>query len=282
MRFLLIAILTLGLTVACDNDNKFMPDSAVKAAFETYFPDASGEYWISKTGYSVVKFFHKGTHKLAWFSEQGVLEQVETDIPVHQLPEVIKQLIAASEYANWKIDDVDLVEGNGMEPVYIVEMESGEQEVDLYFAEDGTLIKVVIDTDDDDNDICPIAPNPANQKIRDIVFEKYPGAKILEIDKEGKKYEIDLYFEGAYYEMSLNAQLEWIETSREITWNSVPEAVKKTFKSAGYVFNPKEDDVDLLYRPGAQTDLVLYRIELDRENSADLVLYYTEDGNIFS
>lgn len=67
--------------------------------------------------------------------------QTESDIPFESLPEAVKTSFNASEYARWRKEDVDKVERADMETIYVIEVEQGNQEMDLYYTEDGNLFK---------------------------------------------------------------------------------------------------------------------------------------------
>lgn len=43
----------------------------------------------------------------------------ETDLPYAALPEAVKNAFQNSEYGSWRPDDVDMIEREGMEPVYV-------------------------------------------------------------------------------------------------------------------------------------------------------------------
>ena len=47
----------------------------------------------------------------------------------------------------WSLDDVDMLVREGMEPVYVLEVEQGPREMDLYYNAEGILIKVVEDSE---------------------------------------------------------------------------------------------------------------------------------------
>lgn len=79
----------------------------------------------------------------------------ETDLPYQALPAAVKSAFESSEYAKWKVDDVDMLERPDMEKVYVIEVESGKQEFDLYYSEEGILVKSVADTDNDSENYLP-------------------------------------------------------------------------------------------------------------------------------
>lgn len=264
-------LISMFIMTSCDNDDNYSPDEVITSAFHTMYPDATHVEWEREREYYVVEFRHDGKEKDGWFDVGGVWLLTETDIPVSQLPQVIKDDVANSDYKDWRIEDVDYIERKDMDPVYIVEMEKGESEVDLVYSTDGVFLKVI-------NDHESAYPEPVESRIIQIVNEKYPGAKILEIDREGNVIEVDLINGNIYFEMLLDNQYNWIQTVYEIRWSDTPEIIKTALQRDGYSFNVSEDEVDKIIRPAKDGEVTIYKIELDRE-PRDLIIYYDEAGN---
>lgn len=274
LRYLFLSLLTVGFMASCDNDDDhYTPDTTVRLAFEKMFPDASKVKWESKLGYVKAEFRDNNKEKDAWFDTDGTWMLTETEVAVSDIPVAITQSIAGSRYADWKIEDADYLERKDMEPIYIIEVEKGKEEVDLYYAPEGKLLKAVAEGGSHQ-----AVPTPVNEKVLEAVNAKYPFAKILEIDVEPNFIEVDLVRDNLYFEMILDKEYNWVETVYEAAWLRVPDAVKNAFEADGYTFNAEEDEVEMLMRPnGNQSDMIVYRFELDRE-PADIILYYTEDG----
>lgn len=56
----------------------------------------------------------------------------ETDIPLSALPQEIQASFENSEYyLTWKVDDVDKLERDGFEIIYVIEVEKQNQEVEF-------------------------------------------------------------------------------------------------------------------------------------------------------
>ena len=128
--------------------------------------------------YSVVDFRWDGFEAEAWFGTDGWV-MTETDIPYQSLPEAVRTSFEASQYANWKIEDIDKVERLNTETVYVIEVESGETEYDLYYSSNGILIKDQPDQGGSDN---PYLPEQTPTDIESKVKEMYPNAQILPLD----------------------------------------------------------------------------------------------------
>ena len=133
--FTMIAATVCGLTFAsCDDDDTINVSSlpvAIQEEFSTKYPNALIEEWEQKYGYSVVDFRLDGFEAEAWFGADGWV-MTETDIPYQSLPEAVKASFETSQYANWKIEDVDKVERINTETVYVIEVERGEREITVF------------------------------------------------------------------------------------------------------------------------------------------------------
>ena len=157
-------IMTLCVSVmALAGCNKASADNDIrkaKAELAARYPDATNVKWVSKNGYTVAKFNRLATRSAnleydysVWFNGTGTWCMTESEVTYEALPEAVKTAFEASEYAAWKIDDIDKLERAGMETFYVIEAEtkSGniEKEADIYFLETGAVIKVVLDVEDD-------------------------------------------------------------------------------------------------------------------------------------
>ena len=146
----------------------------------------------------------------------------ETDLPYQALPAAVKSAFESSEYAKWKVDDVDMLERPDMEKVYVIEVESGKQEFDLYYSEEGILVKSVADTDNDSENYLP-AEIPA--AIETFIKKQYPNARLVEIEVEHGMTEVDIIDGNISKEIVFNSSNEWISTSWDVRRNELPETV---------------------------------------------------------
>ena len=92
--------------------------------------------------------------------------------------------------------------------MYVIEVEQGKQEFDLYYAADGTLLKAVEDMDNNNEH----HPTTVPEALKTAIDNRYPGAVILDIDVEKGITEIDIRHEGKSKEVHFNAQNEWLYT----------------------------------------------------------------------
>lgn len=197
----------------------------------------------------------------------------ETDIAFDQLPLAVSSAFAASEYASWRVDDVDMLEREGAETVYVIEAEGtsdGKQtEVDRYYSADGVLIKTIVDADDDYEDYIPSVP-PAG--VESYIETNYPGARILEIDQENGTTEVEILDGRICRELLFGSDGSWIYTKTEMRYTDVPEAVKQALAASEYA-SYRVDEVDFYQRADGDR----YRIDLESA-SGDIEVEITPEG----
>lgn len=271
-NLLLTAILVSGLafTSCNDDDDNYTPDGKIQEAFITKYPNAERVEWEKKHDHYVADFYLDGIEREAWINAQGEWVMTESDIRFDNLPAEVQTAFNASEYKAWKIDDVDMLERVEMEPVYVIEVEQGKQEFDLYYAADGTLVKAVEDTDNDDEH----RPASVPGALKSIIDTRYPGAVILDMDIEKGITEIDIRHDNKSKEVHFNARNEWTYTSWDVRDTEVPANVMKTIKDnyGSYTI----DDIEYEERPDGD----VYVFELEKQGSNDIHVIVDTEGNI--
>ena len=147
--FLFCSIVVLS---ACDTDDD-LPSSKVpatiKSAFEANFPAVTRVEWEKKSVYYVAEFYENGVEKQAWFDTDAVWCMTETDLrtDLNALPGLVQNAFQTGTYADWKVDDIDKYE-RPAGVFYLVEVEkTGQPDRDLFYGEDGTLLKDVVGTE---------------------------------------------------------------------------------------------------------------------------------------
>ena len=201
-KFFITAMCICLMTLA--GCNKASADSQInekaKVELSQRYPDAVNVKWTTKNGYYVAKFNKVATRSIGsefdfsvWFNRAGQWCMTESEISYDALPEVVKAAFQASEYATWKVEDIDKLERSGMETFYVIEAEtrSGniEKEVDLYYSESGALIKTVVDIDSD-YDYEDYLPADIQSELSKFVAQKYPGAVIMDTEFDDGEFEV--------------------------------------------------------------------------------------------
>lgn len=265
---MLLAVLTIGFA-SCSDDDNYVPDDVVTKAFSSKYPDATNVKWETKTDYKVADFVLNNKECEAWFDAQGNWKMTETDILFSDLPLAVQESFTKSVYSACSIDDVDKIERPDMETVYVIEVEKGEVEVDLYYVADGTLIKEVTEGTGSSH-----YPTEILAAITDFITEKYAGAKIIEYDKEANGVEVDIVHNGIYKDVYFTTSGEWVRTEWDIPVAQVPELIMAAVKASSYG-SYTIDEVEIHETP----DGVFYVFELESGNK-EVLLTVKDDGTI--
>ena len=277
MYFLMLALGVCGAAMqSCDDDddNLKVPEK-LQSAFSQKYPEASPK-WKTRGNYYIADFQDQNYESEAWFTFDAVWLMTETDLPYAALPEAVKNAFQNSEYRSWRPDDVDMIERESMEPVYVLEVEQGSREMDLYYNAEGILIKAMEDYENDSESYLPIE---LPEGVKNFLQEKYAESKIVETDREHGRLEVDIIHHGVVKEVVFDDSGNWLSTSREIGWNSLPEVVKIAIQreiSNNYVGYEADDEPEQVETPDGN----YYRIELEAEQAKDLILKIREDGTL--
>lgn len=284
-KWMLLLIAAVGLMTfsSCsDDDNDGAPEGThlvskeVQNAFNTKYPQARDVEWKLKGNYAVVDFDWNGSGHSAWFDPSSASwYMTETDIRYADLPQPVKAAHEAGEYAAWKVDDVDMLSREGMETLYVIEVEKGNTDVDLFYSPSGVLVKSVVDTDQNP-DYDDYLPQPEAQTIIELVKQMYPDARILEIDREKNGVtEVEILDGMTCRELYFDNKNVWLRTTWEVHHSDLPAPVKEAvnLKYQGYVI----DDADYVQTPSGDW----YELDLENERTDHEIdnLKITADGN---
>ena len=214
----------------------------------------------------------------AWFDAQYQWQMTEEDLPQYMIPDAVWAAFDATEYADWRIDDIDMLRRGGVETIYIIEVEGTtadgvHQEVDLYFSEDGVLVKTVVDAEEDYdyNDFIPDTPSGS---IQEYIATHYPDARIVEIDIEHGMTEVEIIDGRVCRELFFDSSQNWMLTRTELRHSQVPEDILGYLRSSEYG-SYRMDDVDFYQTPEGE----FYRFELEyRDDDIEVDVY--ADGTV--
>lgn len=270
-RLIILALAVAGMfLVGCDNDDDGIKvDKAIENAFKQQYPDATRVEWEKKSDYYVASFRQNNTEAEAWYNTQAVWHMTETDVIYADLPQAVKTAFEASEYAGWKVDDIDKLECLGMETVYIIEVEQGNTEYDLYYSPEGVFIKAV--ADGSGSGYLPPEILPA---IKEYIATKYPQARIADIEKERNMIEVDIVDGRISRELLFTLEGEWVQTKTEVRQSDVPQIVLTAWSNSQYG-SWKIDDIDHYITTTGE----YYIFELE-SGSQEIDLKIDSEGNI--
>lgn len=280
------------LAVGCEKESGSQgngPDRvspAVLAAFEALYPGAEQVRWEVKGDYAVANFYWSGVraagvaaNRAAWFENgDGAWSMTETDIRFDQLPEAVKRAFAEGEYADWRVDEVDMLDRDGVEVVYVVEVERDGREMDLYYSADGVLVKSVADAGDD-YDYGDFIPSRPSDGIGDFIASRYPGARVIDVDAEYEGTEVELIdADRVKRELFFDRSDAWQYTKTELRRSELPQAVTAAWEASDYseAKGYRLDDADLYETASEGT---FYRLELESRRG-DVKVKVTPEGEL--
>lgn len=269
--FMMVGLLcgAFVFTSCDDDDDRFVPESLVVKAFNQKYPEAGRTSWERKAGYLKAEFRIGSYEAEAWFDQQGNWLMTETDLPYKALPQAVAASFETGPYAQWRVDDVDRMERPDAGTVYIIEVEKGETDIDLHYAENGALIKEEAGNGDNGH-----LPSVTPEAIRRIISELYPGAVILEIDTEARGTEVDILHENIHKEVWIDADNRWMHTEWEIRQAQVPEVVMEALRSSAYAAY-RIDDIHIIER----ADGLFYEFELEK-GDREIKVLFSQDGTL--
>ena len=200
------------------------------------------------------------------------MTEIDHGTDLSALPQVVQEGYAATIYAqnNWTIDDIDEIRRPDYETIYKIEVEKkGQADHDLYFDANGTLYRDVEDQDDDRNSGLIQSSMPS--AISTYIETNYPGATIVDFEKEYNGYEVDIIYNGESKELLFDTDYTWVQTATDCLRNipaNIISAVNASYP--GKVI----DDCDYVETAAGET---YYLVDLDDYNN-DLKI--TLDGVI--
>lgn len=263
----------------------------IEDQFYMKYPDAKNVQWSSKNGYAIASFYQENdsiTDKCsAWFAQSdGFWDMTEYDIPYAYLPEAVRVAFESSKYAAspWVADrDVEILERAGIETLYIISVENQNSsvEMDFYYSADGILLKEVFDDKDDGGLAEDFLPQTPTTSIKKWIDQKFPGARIVDIETENGGTEVELVYEGSVYEILFSREQNWMYSKQEIPerqYVNLPPKVLSTLRTIeGFTDLAALDDVDY-YQTASSGNF--YCIEMETRFNDDQKVYITETGDI--
>lgn len=143
---LLVALMGVVALTGCEKDDDIRVSDVpndVMNTFEVKFPNVSRAEWENKHGYYVADFWQEGMETQVWIDQRAEWRMTELDFGTNTqlLPEAVRSAFQGGQYGSWRVDDIDKYERtDGI--FYLIEVETnGERDRDLFFGEDGTLLK---------------------------------------------------------------------------------------------------------------------------------------------
>lgn len=298
-KILLLPLLSGLVLAACQKGDEPRPVAPLTQLAQqnllNKYPAAQNISWQTKGDYVVATFTLSseapankttttGGTLAAWFDTTGAWRMTETDIPFGALPEAVRTAFHNSEYAQWPLDDVDELDRDGVEKIYVIEVKNALNgvEVDLYYSADGVLIKTLQESgaDYDYSDYIPASEGAiagASSTWQQYIAANWPNARITDIDYEMGEIEVDIIDANRIpRELTFNASGTWLRTKTEIyDLSQVPAAVKRALENSQYS-DYYVDDIDH-YQTSANEEYYLFDL---KSAPGDVKIRISPDGTI--
>lgn len=155
IKFRMLAMMfiaALAFSACSDDDDRdsIKVPEAISQALTDKYPSAARIEWKQKGGYYVAECNVNGHESDIWFNKQAEWQLTESDISWDNLPGTVQTSFSSSEYADWKIDDIDKLEYLLAPIQFVIEVEKGNTEYQLIYSEEGNLMQVRDVTGKDD------------------------------------------------------------------------------------------------------------------------------------
>ncbi|MGL4294037.1 MAG: PepSY-like domain-containing protein [Bacteroidales bacterium] len=144
--FLLMAVLMISSVAfySCDDDDKL--PSSVEDAFWAKYPKATDVSWEKTKHHYVFDFYNNQKPAEAFFNHSSQWEYTETEIPYSSLPTAVQNSFKESQWAGWSYDAGDILEIDQPKGLlYLLDLESGNEEIELLYTPQGELKKSAVD-----------------------------------------------------------------------------------------------------------------------------------------
>ena len=200
----------------------------------------------------------------------------ETDLLFEQLPEAVRNAFSTSEYADWRVEDAEELVRAGLEPVYVLEVEKGQNEYELYYTEDGVLIRAVADADDND-DRDDLLPSELPAAAVEYINSQFTDPRIIEVERARDVLEVEIIEGRKQREVCFDGNGNWLSTRTEVPRQEVPAGVLAALGNSQYA-GWRVDDIDHFETPADEW----YRFELEEPQSdREVDLRIRPNGEIF-
>lgn len=261
--------------------------------FNAKYPNATNVTWSTKDTYAVANFYLASTrtgghepNNTAWFNMAGHWNMTETEISYQQLPEAVKTAFEASPYASWRMDnEIDkLQRSDNNETLYIIEVSQKEgnveTEVDLYYTEEGILVKEIINAEAD-NDYHEYLPQQPEGNIQTWLDQNFPNVRIVDYDCEQNGTEVEIIANGLKHEILFDNQQQWVYTKTEYErrdLTQIPTSILNHLHTSPYYTS--DNAIDDVEKYTTRDNGTYYCFELKTAYDDDVKVYVNETGII--
>ena len=260
MKKLFFVSLALILTVACSDDSygRYPSREQLQDVLLKKYPSAVNIEWGMRGGYVIADFEMPSTADMeyqAWFNSKAEWLMTESEIRYGYLPEAVKQSFESGNYAQWRVEDVNMLERASAPTLYALEIEGlvggVEQDMELFYVADGTLVKIVEGGNASYDEFIPSLPN---EGVNSFISKNYPNAQLVDVERKGSSFEVGILDGGNVRELLFDMHSSWVRTITELRANDLPQAVVDVINELYTSYHI--DAADFVQTPNAEYYLV--------------------------
>ncbi len=283
-------VLCAGIFTACnkEDNSQLSPEAEEARILAAMYPNAQNVRWEKEDEYLVAEFINNGSPSEAWFLATK-WRYTEIDIPYSALPQPVRTAFEASSYAQWVVEDIDMVERDGTTTFYVIEAERGELDVELYYTPAGVLIKTITEPHHNSTAqyVSPLISATALANIKTYLDANYPNAIVLEYELEDGYIEVDILDGTVHRVLIFSYKGEWINTyiddgeddfdyDDDAYENDIPENIKALIISYVNAHYPNATILSIERESNGT-----YEVEI-RHNKIKYDLYFDAQGNFIN
>lgn len=135
-----IIILVVSILLSASTIHATQVPDPVKTAFQQKFPTAKKVKWVKeKNSEYEASFILADKEVSALYFHDGKLKEVETEIPVSELPKAVTDVLN-KKHPKAKIEEAAKIERSDNSIVYEAELKIGGKKTDLLFDENGNAV----------------------------------------------------------------------------------------------------------------------------------------------
>ncbi|WP_300700492.1 PepSY-like domain-containing protein [Bacteroides sp.] len=140
LAMMFIAALAFSACSDDDKDDHITVPVAISDALKAQYPSATHIEWEQKGKYYVADCRLDGKEASVWYNTNAEWQLTDLDVAWVDLPGTVQTAFMESEYASWEQEDFDVLE-TPLQPIeYVIEVEKGNKEVQLFYSEEGNLL----------------------------------------------------------------------------------------------------------------------------------------------
>ena len=223
LKYLLVFVAAVAVTACADDSGEASYKS--ESAFRALFPNCSADKWSTEPGYEIAYFSFYGNPSEAWFDHNGWVMTYRRSC-CEKLPQKAQDELSDS-YSLWETVGVHRADRKGLAAVYVVTVERNKVVYDLYFAEDGTLVRKS-DVTNSKSGTAKYLPAPANAGVSSAMSEKYPDAVVYNAVVKDGAYLIAFVTGGAAKTAVFANDGGWLFTTTPLNGALVSKDIVKT------------------------------------------------------